>query len=283
MPFDINQQVIKKGANTEIGAVVEGPIERRNQMWYKVRFGGNIISCQEQDLLPYMAQDNLYDAFRQQIYGGYDNFIIKLTLSKIFQPIKDTLYSYNASRTELHGYQYKPLLKYLNSTTKRLLIADEVGLGKTIEAGYILQEERARRNISRVLVVCPAALRIKWYNEMLARFGINFDILDARSAKKNLPKSPENPRSNHLYGIVSYDSIRSDSFREQLETYPPELNILIVDEAHHCRNRETKNFKVIEVLAETSDAVLFLSATPIHTENKNLFNLLNLLSKTFLY
>lgn len=84
------------------------------------------------------------------------------------------------------------------------------GLGKTIEAGYILQEERARRNIARALVVCPAALRIKWHNEMLDRFGINFDILDSRRAKRIFPKSPKIPIAiifTELYPMTAFAQI----------------------------------------------------------------------------
>lgn len=127
--FDINQPVIRKGTNTELGRVIEGPIERRNQMWYRVQLGGRTIFCQEQDLLPYMAQDNLYDAFRHQVYGGYDSFIIKLTLSKIFQPVKNTLYKLQCKPHGTAWLSVQASLKYLNSTTKRLLIADE-GFGK---------------------------------------------------------------------------------------------------------------------------------------------------------
>lgn len=277
MPFSITQQVIRKGCNTEVGTVIEGPISKGGRIWYRVAFGGNIKSVMEEDIEVFEGQRDIIHLFSSNIYGGIDSFAIKLTLSKILQPIKNTLYSYNANRTELHGYQYKPLLKYLDSTTKRLLIADEVGLGKTIEAGYILQEERARRTVDRILIVCPAGLRVKWQNEMWHRFALKFDILDSKSAKKQIPKNPNNPFSSTLNAIVSYESVRIDPIRQQLEEYSSSLDFLIVDEVHHCRNRETKNFKIVEMLAETSDSILFLSATPVHTGNNNLFNLLNLL------
>ena len=69
MPFEINQQVIFVGTNNEIGTVIEGPIERRGQSWYKVRFGGITKNCQEDDLKPYISCDDPKDAFRNQVFA----------------------------------------------------------------------------------------------------------------------------------------------------------------------------------------------------------------------
>src|SRR6267142_2107942 len=81
-----------------------------------------------------------------------------------------------ASRTRFYPYQFKPLIKFLDSPDHRLLICDEVGLGKTIEAGLILTELRARQTIRRVLVVCPSNLTGKWKLELRLRFGDEFRI-----------------------------------------------------------------------------------------------------------
>src|ERR1700722_3092365 len=84
------------------------------------------------------------------------------------------------SRTEFKQYQFRPLLKYLKSSSRRILIADEVGLGKTIEAAYIIVEELASGHTERVLVLCPAGLRQKWRDELWYRFGLYFEITNAR-------------------------------------------------------------------------------------------------------
>jgi hypothetical protein len=86
-----------------------------------------------------------------------------------------------ASRTEFQAYQFKPLLKFLRSSKQRLLLADEVGLGKTIEAGFILCEMLARHphTFRRALIVCKASLCIKWQVEMRKRFDLQFDIWKA--------------------------------------------------------------------------------------------------------
>ncbi|MCX5632152.1 MAG: SNF2-related protein [Phycisphaerae bacterium] len=277
MQFKIGQRVFKKGQNSIIGVVVDGPKQSRGEIWYQVAWGADVKWTIENNLEPYGGQKTILDFLKSNIYAGINPFIQKVTLTKLKQPQKNTIYSFNASRTQLYGYQYKPLIKYLASPSKRILIADEVGLGKTIEAAYIFQEERVRHDINRVLIVCPSQLRVKWQNEMWERFSEKFDILNSRKCLASIPKDPERTIDHNLMGIASYESIRSDRLFEKLEELPAALDLLIVDEVHHCRNSETKNFRVIESLAESASAVVFLSATPIHTGNKNLYNLMNLL------
>jgi SNF2 family DNA or RNA helicase len=97
----------------------------------------------------------------------------ELLLVKLKTPLADHLYGAYASRTEFQVYQFKPALKFLGNPDQRILIADEVGLGKTIEAGIIYLELQARLDLSRVLVICPPALKYKWQDEMRSRFDEN--------------------------------------------------------------------------------------------------------------
>ena len=129
MSFEVGQKVARQSIASEIGVVVKGPIERRGQIWYTVFFGGNEENILEADLLPVGQNNSLFDLLSNGAFGDEKSFSRLLTLAKINEPIRDTIYSYQASRTELHGYQYKPFLKYLNSPYQRILIADEVGLG----------------------------------------------------------------------------------------------------------------------------------------------------------
>ena len=278
MIFQKGDKVARKSIASEVGVVLEGPIERRGQIWYKVFFGGRTESILSDDLRPVGEGRSVRDLLLKGAFGDEKSFSRLLTLARINEPIRDTIYSFQANRTDLHGYQYIPLLKYLNSQYRRILIADEVGLGKTIEAGYIFQEERARQDLQRVLVVCPASLRVKWQNEMYQRFGEQFDILRASDVRRRLAsRNEQDPQYQHLFGIVSIETIRSRQLREVLSDFPPNLDFLIVDEVHHCRNRDTHNFRIVRILAENSDSVIFLSATPVHTGNDNLYNLMNLL------
>ncbi|WP_341864153.1 Swt1 family HEPN domain-containing protein [Gymnodinialimonas sp. 57CJ19] len=108
-----------------------------------------------------------------------DEFRARLTALHLLSPSTANLFSLRSGRVNFVPYQYRPVLKLIKSDRPRLLVADEVGVGKTIEAGIVLKELRARMDISSVLVICPKALvaERKWQAEM-KRFDENFTHLD---------------------------------------------------------------------------------------------------------
>src|SRR5947209_8291673 len=106
-----------------------------------------------------------------------EEFRARLTAFRLANPLTDNLYSLRAARIRFIPFQFKPLLRLLRSDRPRLLIADEVGVGKTIEAGLILRELQARQRVDRVLILCPKALTTKWRAEM-RRFDEDFRVLD---------------------------------------------------------------------------------------------------------
>ena len=191
---------------------------------------------------------------------------------------KRQLYTFYASRTEFQVHQFKPVLKLLNTFKQRLLLADEVGLGKTIEAGIIITELSARLGeLSRVLIVCPSMLLSKWEREMQKRFSLNFDILTRNDFIKFLQRYIEYGEAEKMKGIISLQTLRSNKMIERLREVSPHFDIVIVDEAHYMRNPETLSSELGEVLSELADAMLFLSATPLQLGTPDLFNLLSLL------
>ena len=113
-----------------------------------------------------------------------DEFHSYLTSLQILHPGLSTLYSLNAARVDFIPYQFRPVLRFIRSDRPRLLIADGVGVGKTIEAGLILQELKARRNIRSILIICPRPLitERKWELEM-KRFGEDFVPLDGKTLR----------------------------------------------------------------------------------------------------
>ncbi|MEO5803756.1 MAG: SNF2-related protein [Verrucomicrobiota bacterium] len=115
-----------------------------------------------------------------------DNLRRLLTFEKLKGTLHDFIYSMDAARIDFLEYQFKPVLTFVNSPTERLLIADEVGLGKTIEAALILLELQARRDARRLLDVCPKMLVPKWRMELRQKFGIQAEIGNVESLRQML-------------------------------------------------------------------------------------------------
>src|SRR5439155_7286691 len=107
-----------------------------------------------------------------------EEFRARLTAARLGHPLTDNIYALHAARIQFIPFQFKPLLRLLRSDQPRLLIADEVGVGKTIEAGLILKELLSRQKVENVLIVCPKALVTKWRAEM-RRFDALFQRLVA--------------------------------------------------------------------------------------------------------
>jgi SNF2 family DNA or RNA helicase len=113
-----------------------------------------------------------------------DQFFAYLTALQIRFPVLSSLYSLNAARIDFVPYQFRPVLRFIRSERPRMLIADSVGVGKTIEAGLIMRELQARKEIRTILIICPRPLvtESKWRNEM-KRFDEDFIHLDGKTLR----------------------------------------------------------------------------------------------------
>ncbi len=207
--------------------------------------------------------------------------------------LANLVYSMDATNTDFYAYQFKPVLSFLDSPSNGLLIADEVGLGKTIEAGLIWTELRARYDARRLLVVCPAMLREKWCSELNYRFGVDAEIMDASELLNHLRKNKyEIPDGRGI--VCSIQGLRPPSrwqdedgkvssprkalarFLDEQSDDEPLIDLVIIDEAHYLRNPESKSAKLGQLLRAVSDNIVLLSATPINLRSEDLFHLLNL-------
>jgi len=226
--------------------------------------------------------------------SDYDSLIDvqrKLTAYQIKKPSSDSLYSLNAARIDFVPYQFRPALKLIKSETPRLLIADSVGVGKTIEAGLILKEMQARTPLDSILIICPKPLAVerKWEDEM-KRFDEDFTSVDGlllRQIIKDTERDGEWP--DKYKRLIIRDSIltedvlgnpnsKKEKGRGLLGLDPvPIFDMVIVDEAHRIRNRNTQKYKVVEYLCNNANSVIFLTATPLQNGDDDLFTLLNLL------
>lgn len=210
--------------------------------------------------------------------------------------LEDMIYSLNFTNTTFYPYQFKPLLTFLRSRTNSLLIADEVGLGKTIEAGLIWTELQMRIKAKRLLVVCPAVLCTKWKAELQDKFKVNSRIVNSSELIECLREIDNSPTDPCVL-ITSIQGCRPPKdweneknkrgsaqlarYLEAQDTAKNYFDLLILDEAHLIRNPETKSFAFIENIRPFCEAVLMLSATPIQTSTDNLFSLLNTLDSNY--
>src|SRR5262245_49636885 len=117
-------------------------------------------------------------------FGNIRDLRRLITYEKLRGTLNEIIYSMEAAQIDFYPYQFKPVLKFINSPTERLIIADEVGLGKTIESALIWIELQARRQAKRLLVVCPKILAEKWREELRTKFLLDARIVDFRDLQQ---------------------------------------------------------------------------------------------------
>lgn len=270
------------------GVVCEVCPPARGRQLYRVRYGDMLETTLEQSLDGFFEIDNPFDRVRKGIYGTHDQFVLVNTTYKINNSNNNTISSLKASKTLFRAYQFKPLLKFLNSQTRRILIADEVGLGKTIEAGHIMLELKAREEFKSALIVCPNSLKVKWQVELQEKFGLSFKIYESlKDAIEDLKAHPLTAR-----GILNYEKIRAkrkkgikrkdnigptNDLIDFLQTGQRKYSLILCDEAHKMRNNETQTYHGMQSILDYADSVVFLTATPIMLGENDLYNLLHLL------
>lgn len=278
----------------KIGTVTDQTRARASGSQYRVNWNGRLDWHYEEELVAADAGgDDPLELIREGRYGRVDDLRQLLTHIHLAGRLSNVVYAMGLTQTDFYPHQYKPLLTLLDSPVNGLLIADEVGLGKTIEAGLIWTELRARYDMRRLLVVCPAMLREKWRFELSSRFGLDARVVDAETLRQELDTIEHRERA----WIVSYQGIRVPSDWDATESDKPKksvrarladllyqhadqeplLDLVIFDEAHYMRNEETGAWQTGSLLRDVSTHQLMLSATPINLGSDDLFNVLRLL------
>ena len=222
----------------------------------EVNFGPNEIVLRKYNLLePVPDQEDKIK------FGSVADLRRILIFEKIKGELTNVLYSMESSNTDFYPHQFKPVLKFLDSPVGRLLIADEVGLGKTIESIFIWKELQARSQARRLLIVCPAALREKWKNDLSQKFNIDSRIVNAKEfldqVELLLQKSDKN--NNSFVWIISLEGLRvprdwdspnkpdtRSKIAQILDRNPATerfnlFDLVIFDEAHYVRNAASNN------------------------------------------
>ena len=210
-----------------------------------------------------------------------EEFRIALTQRRLEHPITDQLLSYKSSKTDLYYHQFLPVKKMLESPDQRLLVADEVGTGKTIEAGLIWAELESRtvQGLENVWVVCPKSLMGKWQEEMLHRFDFRLEAMSSeglRQALVLLERDGVLP-SRFAKTVVNLELVRADEHLQRLSQTAIAWDLVIFDEAHHLRNEDTLSHALATMMCERSKAALFLTATPLQTGLSDIVHLMEAL------
>ena len=227
--------------------------------------------------------DDLTLEKKEIAYASLDELKENIFINCVKKPLSDILYSYNSNRLTPEPHQYKPLVKFLNSENSRILIADEVGLGKTIEAGMIFKEIDRREELKVSLIVVPSSLTLKWREEFSIRFDEDFEIYKSNQFL-NFIDEFDNMSSSKSFNekiIISYHTLRDERVMKKLQDSFFEVDFLIMDEAHTMRNYETSTFKSGQIITSISEHILFLTATPVQNSLVDLFNILSLLDNDY--
>ena len=275
---------------TRIYAVAQAPLTRivlnkGEQLHHQAGWQGEVLDVQEMNGLLFYLVKNAQ---------GEEIIVNEKELSPIisFSQAKDRLFSSQIDRSEHFALRYKTLLHQQaqfqsplrglrgnragliphqlhiaqevgNRVNPRVLLADEVGLGKTIEAGMILQNQLFAEKVHRVLIIVPETLQHQWLVEMLRRFNLHFSLFDEERCE-DFAEQAINPFSTESLIICALDWLKAHPNRVQ-QAIEAEFDSLIVDEAHHLawsENALSAAYLLVEQLANAIPSVLLLTATP---------------------
>ena len=281
-----NVRIISSGKIGTINQV----IVRSDSIGYRVTVEGKKSLYPEKYLELYIDEEQqIIESLLANDFGNFDDFHLFQTWYRLKRPIEGNYYSYLASRTIFNPFQFKPLSKFIApGSEERLFIADEVGVGKTIETGIILTELVSRNRIDRkspILVVCPSWIGPKWVKELKERFNLNFHLCDGPSLKnalKNLISTGYLPEGA-TWSVANLSLLRFSDYLDllrQINAYreSPVWSMVIVDESHHMRNVTTDSFELGTILSSLTESMLLLSATPLNLKDEDLFNQLHILN-----
>ena len=277
---------------------------------------GNLVRARGREWV--VQPDSQRNWLRLRPLGGADDDIISLIPELEFQPLESATFpwpnpeqpgnhaaalllrdalrlklragggpfrSFGNIAVEPRAYQLVPLLMALRLATVRLLIADDVGIGKTIEAGLIVRELMDRGEISRFAVLCPPHLVEQWQSELQQRFNLHSVTLTSSSASRIERDLPHGVSLFDHYPVVvvSLDYIKSERHRDYFLAIAPEC--VIVDEAHTCASSgvgKQLRFELLQCLVAQADRhLIMLTATPHSGNEAAFYNLISLLNPAF--
>ncbi len=214
-----------------------------------------------------------------------DRFALRYqTLQHQFNQQQSELNGIQGPRVSLIPHQLHIAKEVGSRHAPRVLLADEVGLGKTIEAGLVIHQQVISGRAQRVLILVPETLQHQWLVEMMRRFNLHFSIFDEERCIEAYAEA-DNPFETEQLILCSLDFLRKKQRRFQ-QALDADWDLLIVDEAHHlkwCEESPSREYQVVEALAQKSPGVLLLTATPDQLGHESHFARLRLLDPSRFY
>lgn len=257
------------------------------QNLYRLRGLEGVVLCREIEILEDLEKiEPITYELDPEKASPLQNWSLYHQAFLLEQTLADTaILSIQPGRLNLEPYQIVPLMRALKMSRPRLLLCDDVGLGKTIQAALIIVELMARRLAHRVLIVSPAGPLLKqWKQELLERLGLRVEVIDRDKIEEVRRKSElgANPFDQIPLGLSSIDFLKQERVLEHLERTA--YDIVVIDEAHHCSDsggiqerEDSLRRDLAKVLAQRCDAFLLLTATPHNGIDRSFASLLELL------
>lgn len=265
-----------------LSSIDEDGLGEELQVIWEIEPGAQIIERAGLPAISGQDDSNTLDAFLDAVRWGAATNADRNFLQAPFR-----------SGVSIEDFQLDPLVRAIDMARVNLLIADDVGLGKTIEAGLVIQEMLLRHRARSVMIVCPASLQEKWHLEMLEKFGLEFKIINTDYIKQLRRQRGihANPWTSFPRLIVSMDWVKSGEGLRAMKdilpmypTYPRKFDLLVVDEAHNVAPAagahyalESHRTRFIRLISPHFQHRLFLTATPHNGYTESFTSLLELL------
>ncbi len=225
--------------------------------------------------------DRLVQAMAPATTEGAERLWLAVEAEQI--PLMESAAALTSAKVDLLPHQVVLVHRIANAHPKRFLIADEVGLGKTIEAALILRELASRGELRRAIMIVPAGLVDNWRNELNEVFKLDFEVFGSEG---DVTDRKSNAFAKHNRLIVSIDTLKRPARVRKLLAAPM-WDLAVFDEAHHLsvyRNgskiKKTDNFKLAEAIRNHCRDLILLSATPHQGDHFRFWQLINLLNST---
>jgi len=278
-PYQLSMGALVRNAKGRPGTITGEEPGGRGLRRYALRYDdGEEDEMPESELRAQAPRPDLLSTLREGRVGDAKNFLLRRRALVLDDERRcDALGALLASRVMVKPHQVGVVQRVLSARRPRFVLADEVGLGKTIEAGMIFSALRLNGLANRVLVVAPAHLTVQWLAELFHKFNQLFTLMDSDRYASSLKEQPDrSPWARFDKAVTSLELLsRTDEYLAQAADPSAAWDLVIIDEAHHLKSERA--FEAAKRLAKNSWGLLLLTATPMQLDPAEYHGLLTLI------